>query len=48
MIHYLKDKKLFSITTRNTSYLFGLNGNYLQHLYWGESVNPEDCGFLLS
>lgn len=47
-IQYVPDNRLFSLATKNSSYVFGLNDKgILQHLYWGEPVPPEDCAPLL-
>ena len=46
MIVFHENKKLFHLSTRNMSYIFGVGG-YLQNLYWGEPVNAEDCAELM-
>lgn len=48
-IQFHKDLNLFSIDTKNSSYVFGLNQKgVLQHLYWGEPVAAQECAQLLS
>jgi alpha-galactosidase len=47
-IQYSETYKIFGIQTKQTSYLFGLNEKgSLQHLYWGASLEIEDCRPLL-
>lgn len=47
-IHYDAERRIFSISTNNSSYVFGLNDKGgLQHLHWGEPVTAADCAPLL-
>lgn len=47
-IQYNEQHQIFAIQTKQTSYIFGLNGKgSLQHLYWGASLEIEDCAPLL-
>ncbi|MDQ6418426.1 alpha-galactosidase [Paenibacillus sp. LHD-117] len=47
-IQYNEQHRIFAIQTNQTSYIFGVNGKgRLQHLYWGSSLDPEDCAPLL-
>lgn len=48
MIRFDSDRRLFSISTDCSSYVFGLNEKgVLQHLYWGDPVAAADCAPLL-
>ncbi|MFC5529195.1 alpha-galactosidase [Cohnella yongneupensis] len=47
-IAYLEQHRIFELSTRRTSYVFGINEKgTLQHLYWGEPVDASELGFLL-
>lgn len=38
-IEFIKEKKIFHLTTPNSSYIFRLNGDYiLEHIYYGEGL----------
>ena len=42
MITFNKDSRFFHLSTKNTSYVFGVyQMNHLIHLYWGAKI-PED------
>ncbi|ANS75579.1 alpha-galactosidase [Paenibacillus yonginensis] len=47
-IIYKEQQQLFELRTHRTTYLFGINEKgTVQHLYWGEPVEAEECSFLL-
>ncbi|MEE0946577.1 MAG: alpha-galactosidase [Acutalibacteraceae bacterium] len=43
MINFNEEKMIFSLSTKNTSYIFGfLKGKFLTHLYWGKLLTIEN------
>ncbi|SFD84795.1 alpha-galactosidase [Paenibacillus catalpae] len=47
-IQFDSNLQLFSISTKSSSYVFGLNDKgILQHLYWGAPVHAADCAPLM-
>lgn len=47
-MEFEEQHRIFAIQTRNSSYIFGINGNgRLQHLYWGPPVSAIDSVPLL-
>ena len=43
MISFNEESKIFHLSTKNTSYVFGaLERGYLIHLYWGKHIDGVD------
>lgn len=47
-IHFYSNINIFSLETKNTSYVVGINGGSgIQCLHWGGEVSPGDCAPLM-